>query len=76
MLRGRSISVLGYTDNAISAGQRADALNQVLRLAERRAVSVDHQVLLLADCGTAWSLAGRSGPRIVLALQRMRLEGR
>ncbi len=68
VLRGRSISILGYTNNAISAGQRADALNQVLRLAERRAVSVDHQVLPLADCGTAWSLAGRSGPRIVVAI--------
>ena len=68
VLRGRSISVLGYTNNAISAEQRADALTQVLRLAERRAVSVDHQVLPLADCGTAWSLAGRSGPRIVVSI--------
>ena len=68
VLRGRSISVLGYTNNAISAEQRADALSQVLRLAERRGVSVDHRVLPLADCGTAWSLAGRSGPRIVVAI--------
>ena len=48
--------------------QRADALTQVLRLAERGAVSVDHRVLPLADCGTAWSLAGRSGPRIVVSI--------
>ena len=68
VLRGRSISVLGYTNNAITADQRADALTQVLRLAERRAVSVDHRVLPLADCGTAWTLASRSGPRIVVAI--------
>ena len=60
--------MLGYTNNAISAEQRADALTQVLRLAERRAVSVDHRVLPLADIGTAWSMAGGSGPRIVVTM--------
>ena len=68
VLRGRSISVLGYTNNAISAGQRADALTEVLRLAERRALSVDHRVLSLAEIRTAWSLASGSGPRIVVAI--------
>ena len=68
VLRGRSISVLGYTNNAISAGQRADALTEVLRLAERRALSVDHRVLPLAEIRTAWSLASGSGPRIVVAI--------
>jgi NADPH:quinone reductase-like Zn-dependent oxidoreductase len=68
VLRGRSISVLGYTNNAISPEQRAEALTQVLRLAERGAVSVDHRVLPLADIGTAWSLASGSGPRIVVTL--------
>ena len=68
VLRGRSISVLGYTNNAISAEQRADALTEVLRLAERRALSVDHRVLSLAEIRTAWSLASGSGPRIVVAI--------
>jgi hypothetical protein len=66
--RHRDRPVLGYTNNAISADQRADALTRVLQLAEWRAVSVDHRVLPLADCSTAWSLAGRSGPRIVVAI--------
>ena len=69
VLRGRSISVLGYTNNAISAEQRADALTEVLRLAERRALSVDHRVLSLAEIRTAWSLASGSGPRIVVAIE-------
>jgi NADPH:quinone reductase-like Zn-dependent oxidoreductase len=68
VLRGRSISVLGYTNNAISPEQRAEALTQVLQLAEQGTVSVDHRVLPLAEIGTAWSLAGSSGPRIVVEL--------
>ena len=69
VLRGRTISILGYTNNAITAEQRADALNQVLALAERRAVSVDHQVLPLADCFEAWRLARQAtGIRVVVTV--------
>jgi NADPH:quinone reductase-like Zn-dependent oxidoreductase len=69
VIRGRTISVLGYTNNAISSEQRAEALTQVLALAARGEVSVEHRVLPLADCDQAWVLAGRSGPRIVLTAQ-------
>ena len=67
-LRGRSIDILGYTNNAISAEQRADALTQVLTLAAQGEVSVSHQVYPLADCAQAWSSAGSSGHRVVVAI--------
>jgi NADPH:quinone reductase-like Zn-dependent oxidoreductase len=67
-LRGRSLSVLGYTNNAISAEQRADALTSVLDLAAAGLVSVEHRVLPLEQCAEAWSLSGRSGPRVVVAV--------
>ena len=66
ILRGRTIGILGYTNNAISAEQRAEALTQVLRLAERKAASVDHRVMPLSDCDRAWAAACESGPRIVI----------
>jgi NADPH:quinone reductase-like Zn-dependent oxidoreductase len=66
-LRGRSLSILGYTNNVLSAAQRAEALTAVLALAARGALSVDHRVLPLADCARAWDLAGTSGPRVVVA---------
>jgi hypothetical protein len=38
----------------------------VLRLAERKAASVDHRVMPLSDCDRAWAAACESGPRIVI----------
>ena len=67
-LRGRSLSILGYTNNAISAEQRAEALTSVLALAARGVVAVDHRVLPLAECDQAWTLAGTPGPRVVVAV--------
>ena len=69
-LRASSIDILGYTNNAISAEQRADALTQVLALAARGEVAVEHQVIPLAECAQAWDSAGRSGPRVVVAISR------
>ena len=65
-LRGRSIGILGYTNNAITAEQRADALTRVLALAEAGAVRVAQETRPLADCANAWTDAQRSGGRIVL----------
>ena len=67
-LRSSTIDILGYTNNAISAEQRADALTSVLALAARGQVAVDHQVIPLADCARAWGAAANSGPRVVVAL--------
>ena len=67
VLRGRAISVLGYTNNAISPTQRAAALGAVLGLAADSRLSVAHDVRPLSDCVRAWhTAAGGSGPRIVL----------
>jgi NADPH:quinone reductase-like Zn-dependent oxidoreductase len=70
-LRANSIDILGYTNNAISAEQRADALTSVLTLAARGQVAVEHQVIPLAECAQAWDSAGRSGPRVVVEISRM-----
>jgi NADPH:quinone reductase-like Zn-dependent oxidoreductase len=68
VLRGRSIDILGYTNNAISAEQRAEALRQVLELAARGIVTVEHRVMPLDDCEQAWVAAGGSAVRIVVAV--------
>ena len=60
------ISLLGYTNNAISPEQRADALTQVLALAESGSLVIDHEIRGLSDCRAAWSAAGTSRRRIVL----------
>ena len=65
-LRGRSIAILGYTNNAISPAQRADALAAVLDLASTGALTVSHVVRPLTECAEAWAEAGRSGTRVVL----------
>jgi NADPH:quinone reductase-like Zn-dependent oxidoreductase len=68
ILRGRSLDILGYTNNAISAQQRSDALTQVLTLAAGGEISVEHQVIPLADCAQAWASAGSSRHRVVVAI--------
>jgi NADPH:quinone reductase-like Zn-dependent oxidoreductase len=68
VLRGRTIGILGYTNNAITPEQRAEALTQVLALADGGLVSVEHRVMPLTECDQAWAMAGQSGPRIVVAI--------
>ena len=65
-LRQHSLSILGYTNNAITAEQRAEALRRVLTLAADGAVSVDHRILPLSECAAAWDAARAAGPRVVL----------
>ncbi|MFQ1001128.1 zinc-binding dehydrogenase [Modestobacter sp. SSW1-42] len=67
VLRSRGASVLGYTNNALTAGQRADALHAVLAVAAAGELSVAHETLPLADVRTAWErTAAGSGARLVL----------
>ena len=69
VLRGRTIGVLGYTNNAISAGAAGRRPHRGAAAGRAAgAVSVDHRVLPLAEIRTAWSLASGSGPRIVVAI--------
>lgn len=65
-LRGKSLSVLGYTNNALRPEQRASALAAVLREAAAGRLSVEHTVLPLSDCAAAWQQAIAGGPRVVL----------
>jgi NADPH:quinone reductase-like Zn-dependent oxidoreductase len=69
-LRGRSASVLGYTNNAITPAQRAEALSKVLALTASGALVVDHHVHPLDDVATAWAAAARGdGIRPLVAMR-------
>jgi NADPH:quinone reductase-like Zn-dependent oxidoreductase len=69
-LRGRSASVLGYTNNALTPAQRADALVEVLAMAAAGSLEVDRQVHALDDVATAWTAAeASSGVRSVVRLR-------
>ncbi|MGY1823567.1 quinone oxidoreductase family protein [Geodermatophilus sp. SYSU D00079] len=67
VLRSRSAEVLGYTNNALTPEQRAQALTDVLAHAERGALAVDHLVLPLAEVERGWALTAEgAGRRVVL----------
>jgi NADPH:quinone reductase-like Zn-dependent oxidoreductase len=68
VLRGRSASVLGYTNNALTPEQRRDALTAVLDLAAAGTLRVAHETQPLAEVGDAWrrQADGRATTRIVL----------
>jgi hypothetical protein len=68
VLRSRSVDVLGYTNNALGVEQRAAALTAVLGHAAAGAITVEHDVLPLAEVAEGWSRTARgSGSRVVLA---------
>ena len=66
VLRGRSIAILGYTNNAITPAQRSGALDSVLALASDGTLEVSHVVRPLSACTEAWAEAGRPGTRVVV----------
>jgi NADPH:quinone reductase-like Zn-dependent oxidoreductase len=69
-LRGRTASVLGYTNNALTPAQRAEALVSVLGMAAGGALEVDRQIYTLHDVEAAWELAkAGSGIRPVTLLR-------
>ncbi len=67
-LRSRSLRVLGYTNNALTREQRADALTAVAGHAARGELTVAHEVVPLEDVADAWrrQVAGTAAGRIVL----------
>lgn len=66
-LRGRTLSVLGYTNNAITPTQRASALAAVLAIAGDGRLTIVPDVRPLSACTRAWQDAARSsGIRVVL----------
>jgi NADPH:quinone reductase len=67
-LRGKSLALLGYTNNALSREQRAGAVTTVAEHVARGTLTVAHEVVPLEDAAGAWSrqAAGRASGRIVL----------
>ncbi|WP_336207324.1 zinc-binding alcohol dehydrogenase family protein [Nonomuraea sp. LPB2021202275-12-8] len=67
-LRGKSLRLLGYTNNELSPGQRTAALTLVAEQAALGRLAVDHESVPLDDAGAAWrrQAAGTTLGRIVL----------
>jgi NADPH:quinone reductase-like Zn-dependent oxidoreductase len=67
-LRGRSLRLLGYTNNSLTREQRAAAVTAVAEHAARGTLTVAHEVVPLDDAGAAWQrqAEGRVNGRIVL----------
>jgi NADPH:quinone reductase-like Zn-dependent oxidoreductase len=66
VLRSRSIDVLGYTNNALSPEQKAQALTTVVEQAARGALAVEHAVLPLAEAAEGWRRTAGGDGRVVL----------
>jgi NADPH:quinone reductase-like Zn-dependent oxidoreductase len=54
VLRGRSAEVLGYTNNALTPGQRREALNAVAAHAALGRITVAHEAVPLREVADAW----------------------
>ena len=57
-LRSGVLSVLGYTNNALSPEQRAAALAEILAHAAEGRIDTDRETLPLAEIGTGWAMCG------------------
>ena len=66
VIRGKSLSVLGYTNNALTPEQRAEALTEVVALAGEDHPVVEHVIRPLAEITDAWQEVVRGGVRQVL----------
>lgn len=68
VLRSKSASILGYTNNALTKDQRRDALTAVLQHAASGEISVTYEAVTLADITPAWTRqsAGKTSGRLVL----------
>jgi NADPH:quinone reductase-like Zn-dependent oxidoreductase len=67
-LRSKTAAVLGYTNNALSAEQRRDAITSVLEHAAAGSIRLDFEECRLQDVESTWSrvVDGTSGSRCVL----------
>jgi NADPH:quinone reductase-like Zn-dependent oxidoreductase len=70
-LRSRSLSVLGYTNNALTQDERRAALSAVVAHAARGELVVDHEVVALSEVAAAWrrQAQGRADRRLVVDLR-------
>jgi NADPH2:quinone reductase len=67
-LRSGSHSILGYTNNSLTPGQREEALTKVFELAAAGRCSVGVEPFRLADVAQAWTRAGSSPEGRVVVL--------
>jgi NADPH:quinone reductase-like Zn-dependent oxidoreductase len=67
-LRSGSLNVLGYTNNDLTADQRARALRVIADHVRAGLLTVDYEAVALGDVTEAWArqATGRAGRRIVL----------
>jgi NADPH2:quinone reductase len=67
-IRGRSLSVLGYTNNAITKEQRAGAIEAIADYVRAGRLTLEFETVRLADIGDAWSRQsdGRADRRLVV----------
>jgi NADPH:quinone reductase len=67
-LRGGSLRLLGYTNNELTAAQRAETIALIADHAGAGRLTVDHEAVALADVADAWArqAAGRAPARLVL----------
>lgn len=68
VLRSKSASILGYTNNALTTDQRRDALTAVLQHAATGEITVAYETLTLAEVENAWKrqTTGKTPGRLVL----------
>jgi NADPH:quinone reductase-like Zn-dependent oxidoreductase len=76
-LRSKTAAVLGYTNNALSAEQRRDAVGSVLEHAAAGRIRIDFEQCRLSDVESTWSrvAAGTTGARCVLAPEPADVKG-
>ncbi|OLF09265.1 quinone oxidoreductase family protein [Actinophytocola xanthii] len=67
-IRGRSLRLLGYTNNELTPGQRAEAVRVVAEQAVAGSLAVAHETAPLAEAASAWrrQADGTATGRIVL----------
>jgi NADPH:quinone reductase-like Zn-dependent oxidoreductase len=63
-LRSRSLRILGYTNNALTVEQRADALTHIVEQVVAGRLRVEHQPVPLTAVGNVWDNTARG--RVVL----------
>jgi NADPH:quinone reductase-like Zn-dependent oxidoreductase len=68
LLRGKSLRLLGYTNNELTPRQRADAITLVANRIATGALTVSHEVVPLGEVADAWhrQATGTTTGRIVL----------
>jgi NADPH:quinone reductase-like Zn-dependent oxidoreductase len=68
VLRSKSASVLGYTNNHLTPGQRREAITAVAGHAAAGRLAVAHEVSPLAEVAEAWrrQASGQAGVRLIM----------